>query len=471
MLFHTVEFFWFMLFFVVLVLAMPRSFTLLLLLFGSYLFYGWSGPLFFTLLLMFSSITDYSLARYFGPRPELWKKGILVSALVNFSILGYFKYSNFVFSNLNPAFAALGLPAQLPMLDIALPVGISFYTFQSFAYTVDVLTGRIPACRSLPRFLLFVTWFPQLVAGPILRAGDLLPQIDNIESKLSGMARRVPAAATLFAEGWLRKAFADLVSPTSDVFFRDPTGATGAGALFGIIAFGLQIYGDFSGYTKMAQGASWLFGVRLMENFNLPYVATSVRDFWRRWHLSLSTWFRDYLYVPLGGNRGGAARTYFNLALTMLVCGMWHGANWTFLLWGALHGALMIIERILTGRSAGLPIVISRPLTLAFVFLAWVPFRAPDIATTWKAYAALGNGGWEWPALGFVLGLLGLIAIDRYYHSSGRDSYATVADEGLAARTYGEWRAAMMVAACALVWSAAHVLGQNKVASFIYFQF
>jgi len=470
MLFHTIEFFWFLLAFVLLVLLLPRGATLGILLGGSYLFYGWSGPA-FALLLLASSLTDYSIARYFGPRREWWQRGIIISAVVNFSFLGYFKYSNFVFSNLNPAFSALGLPLQLPLLDVVLPVGISFYTFQSFAYTVDVLTGRLPACKSLPRFLLFVTWFPQLVAGPILRAGDLLPQIDNMEQKLAGMARRLPAAATLFAEGWLRKACADLVAPTSDAFFRDPSGATGAGAAFGMLAFGLQIYGDFSGYNKMAQGTSWLFGVRLMENFNLPYAATSVRDFWRRWHISLSTWFRDYLYVPLGGNRHGAARTYFNLALTMLVCGMWHGANWTFLLWGALHGGLLIAERVVGGRAPSLPPPLAWLLTMCFVFLAWVPFRAPDLATTWTAYTALANGGWEWPALGFVLGAIGIAAVDLYYKRIDRACYARTADEDRAVSAYGEWRAAVLVAACVLVWSAAHVLGQNKVASFIYFQF
>jgi len=216
--FHTVDFLGFMLALVVLLLILPRLFTVTLLLGASYIFYGWSGPAYFTLLLLFSSVTDYSIARFFGPRPKLWKIGIWVSALVNFSILGYFKYSNFVFSSLNPAITAFGLPTTLPILDVVLPLGISFYTFQSFAYTFDVLTGRIEACRSFSRFLLFVTWFPQLVAGPISRAGTLLPQVEKVESNLTGMANRLPAAAVMFAEGWLRKAFADLVAPTSDVF-------------------------------------------------------------------------------------------------------------------------------------------------------------------------------------------------------------------------------------------------------------
>jgi len=470
MLFHTVEFFWFMAAVLLLVLALPRLLTMWILLIASYVFYGWSGP-WFVLVLVTSSTVDFFLARHFAARPQYWKLGIIVSAIVNFSLLGFFKYSNFAFSNVNSALLAAGFQENLPILHIILPVGISFYTFQSFAYICDVLTGRIQPQRSFPRFLLFVGWFPQLVAGPINRAGALMPQIETVEARITGMASRVPMAAALFAEGWIRKACADLVSPTSDAFFNNPAGATSAGALWGILGFGLQIYGDFSGYTKMAQGASWLFGIRLMENFNLPYAAASVREFWRRWHISLSTWFRDYLYIPLGGNRRGELRNYFNLVFTMLVCGMWHGANWTFLLWGALHGTLLILERVFGRAGALIPRPAGHVLTLIFVFLAWVPFRAPDIAATGASYAALGHGGWEWPALGFVIGALSLIAADVYYKRASRLDYDETCDEARAMKAVGEWKAAALVAACALLWSAQHILGQTKVASFIYFQF
>jgi len=469
-LFHTVEFFWFLLAVLLLVLLLPRVLTMWILLAASYIFYGWSGP-WFVLVLLASSTVDFMLARSFAAKPQYRKLGIVVSAIVNFSLLGFFKYSGFAFDNINWALASAGMSSELPILHIILPVGISFYTFQSFAYIVDVLTGRIPPERSFPRFLLFVGWFPQLVAGPINRAGALMPQIERVEWRIAGMASRVPMAAALFAEGWIRKACADLVSPTSDVFFNNPAGATSAGALWGILAFGLQIYGDFSGYTKMAQGASWLFGVRLMENFNIPYAAASVRDFWRRWHISLSTWFRDYLYIPLGGNRRAPARNYFNLIFTMLVCGMWHGANWTFLLWGALHGALLIVERVFDRAGAFIPRRLGHAMTLAFVFLAWVPFRAPDLAATGASYAALGHGGWEWPALGFVIGALSLVAVDVYYKLASRRDYDDTCDDTRALKAVGPWKAAALAACCGLLWSAGHVLGQNKVASFIYFQF
>jgi alginate O-acetyltransferase complex protein AlgI len=470
MLFHTFEFFVFMIVVVAFTFVLPRVVTLPFLLAASYFFYGWSGP-FFLLLLIASSVTDYTLARAFAAKRHLWKTGIVVSALVNFSLLGFFKYSNFFSANVNAALHGLGLPSSLAMLDIVLPVGISFYTFQSFAYTVDVLTGRIAPCRSLVQFALFVSWFPQLVAGPIMRAGDLLPEIGKINERLHNMASRVPAAAALFAEGWIRKACADLAAPVSDAFFHAPASATSSEAIFGIVAFGLQIYGDFSGYTKMAQGASWLFGVRLMENFNLPYAASSVRDFWRRWHISLSTWFRDYLYIPLGGNRCGPARHYFNLALTMLVCGLWHGANWTFVAWGAAHGALLIAERIFEPWSAWIPRAVGYAATLIFVFLAWVLFRAPDLPAAIAAYAAIFRGGWAWPPLALFFAAIGLIATDLYFRLEGRRLYAQLSDESAPAPRRSEWKAAGLVAACALLWMAGHVVGREKAAAFIYFQF
>ncbi|MGE5616470.1 MAG: MBOAT family O-acyltransferase [Bacillota bacterium] len=470
MLFHTVQFFWFMLAVVTLVLILPRAATMPLLLAASYVFYGWSG-LFFLLLLICSSTTDYALARIFAARRGRWKAGIVVSAIVNFSLLGFFKYANFALSNANEVLSAWGMNPKLPMLEIVLPVGISFYTFQSFAYTVDVLTGRIPPCRSYPRFLLFVSWFPQLVAGPINRAGALLPEIEKIPQRLDRMAQRVPAAAALFAEGWIRKACADLASPVSDAFFRDPSSATSATAIFGIVAFAVQIYGDFSGYTKMAQGASWLFGVRVVENFNLPYAASSVRDFWRRWHISLSSWFRDYLYIPLGGNRKGPARTYFNLAFTMLVCGFWHGANWTFLAWGAAHGTLLILERLFESPGRRVPRPLAHILTLAFVFLAWGLFRAPDLHTAGQAYAALLHGGWSLPPLQLVAATLALIAADAYFRFHSRREYAELSADQPVTSTRFEWRSAGLVAVCALLWTTAHFLGQNKVTAFIYFQF
>ncbi len=468
MLFHTKDFLWFMALLLPLILLLPRFAVMGVLLGVSYVFYGFSSIAFIFLLLATSTI-DYNIARYFESRPQERAIGITLSAVVNFSILGVFKYSNFFFSNINSAFTSFGLQDQLPLIEVMLPVGISFYTFQSFAYIVDVLMGRIQACKSYPRYLLYVAWFPQLVAGPIMRAKELMPQIENIENNISGMANRIPAAVTLFAEGWLRKCCADLLSQSSDVFFNNPTAATSGEAVIGIIAFGLQIYGDFSGYTKMAQGISWLFGVKLMENFNLPYAAIGIRDFWRRWHISLSTWFRDYLYIPLGGDRLGSSRTFFNIFLTMLLCGFWHGANWTFILWGMIHGGLLIAERMSGKFLQRIPKMVATILTLVLVFLAWVPFRAPDLSSMVECYAALANGGWERPALGFMLGLIGLIAMDTYYKLVGRDDYNALEDHEI--EIYNDWKPSVMVSCCALAWFFAYTLNQNETSAFIYFQF
>ena len=470
MLFHTPEFFWFLLAVVAGTFLLPRVVTAWFLILASYFFYGWSGPP-FVLLLILTSVTDYNLARIFAGRPEWRRRGIAISALVNFSLLGFFKYANFAMSNVNPLFEAFGIGTRVPHLEIVLPVGISFYTFQSFAYTVDVLTGKIQPSRSVREFFLFVAWFPQLVAGPIMRAGELLPQLRDVRGKADAMALRVPAATAIFAEGWLRKACADLAAPASDVFFANPTAATSAGAVAGILAFGLQIYGDFSGYTRMAQGASWLFGVRLMENFNIPYAAGSVRDFWRRWHISLSSWFRDYVYIPLGGNRHGPVRTYFNLVTTMLLCGLWHGAAWTFILWGAMHAAMLVGERVLEGRVPRPPAALAHAMTVILVFLAWVPFRAPDLASTGAAYAALAHGGFQFPPVALLLALAGLLAIDLYSARMGRADYSRTTDPAAAQAAYREGRAVVLLWACTLFWAAGQILGQQRAASFIYFQF
>jgi len=295
-----------------------------------------------------------------------------------------------------------------------LPIGISFHIFQSFAYVMDVLYGRIAPCRSFIHYALYVSWFPQLVAGPIERPGHLLPQLAVIEESQAGFAARLPHAVSLFAEGWIRKMAADLLSTSADAFFDAPAGASTSDAVFGIAAFGLQIYGDFSGYSRMAQGASHALGVDLVENFDRPYAARSFREFWRRWHISLSTWFRDYVYFPLGGNRKGPVRERANILATMLLSALWHGAGWTFLLWGAMHGAFMLVESLSRGFWQRAPAMLTRPLVWVAVFLAWVPFRAADFGSVLACYRALGHGGWTPPSLGFLFGAGVVILVDLW---------------------------------------------------------
>jgi D-alanyl-lipoteichoic acid acyltransferase DltB (MBOAT superfamily) len=356
----------------------------------------------------------------------------------------------------------------MPRVDVVLPIGISFHIFQSFAYVMDVLYGRIAPCRSFLHYALYVSWFPQLVAGPIERPGHLLPQLAVIEESRAGFAARLPHAVSLFAEGWIRKMAADVLSTSADAFFDAPAAASTSDAVFGIVAFGLQIYGDFSGYSRMAQGASHALGVGLVENFDRPYAARSFREFWRRWHISLSTWFRDYVYIPLGGNRKGPVRERANILATMLLSGVWHGAGWTFLLWGAMHGALMLLESVSRGFWQRAPAALTRPLVWVAVFLAWVPFRAADFDSVLACYRALGHGGWTPPSLGFVFGAGVVVLVDLVRvpltapapaHAAGWRGWAWVGRGAL-------WAAAGVAVALLthLFWGAAEK-------AFIYFRF
>ena len=469
MLFHTTAFAVFLGCLILALSLFSRRWLLALLVIASYVFYGWAQPQ-YLFLIFATSIVDYWVSNWFVRRPHLWRLGIVISAVGNFGVLAYFKYANFFIANFHAVLATLGVHADQSTLNIILPIGISFHTFQSFCYIVDVLRGKFPPCKSLILFLLYVSYFPQLVAGPIERPHQLLPQLAAIPENRGGLVARFSEAAFLFAEGWLRKAFADWLAITANSFFvGNPSGATRGQAIYGILAFGFQIYGDFSGYTRMAQGISWLFGVRLMENFNLPYIAVSFRDFWTRWHISLSRWFRDYLYIPLGGDRARTLRNYANLIVTMLVSGLWHGAAWTFVIWGALHAAFMAVERF--GRSMGirLPDILSRPIVIGLTFLAWVPFRASSLQETLRTYAALSHAGWGWPPLNLVLGLAGIVGCDviARQQSLGIDR----GDSKFVTSTAGFVGAAGLVGACIVVFWLGALFGPKTTSTFIYFQF
>ena len=359
MLFHTLDFAAFFGVVVLLYGLLGGRWLLLALTGASYFFYGYLQP-YYAVLLFLLTLCDYVIGLVAGRFKARWH-GVLVSFVVNFGALAYFKYTNFGLENARVALELLGLRVEVPRVDVVLPIGISFHVFQSFAYVMEVLYGRIAPCRSFLLYALYVSWFPQLVAGPIERPARLIPQLAAVGETRAGFASRLPHAAALFAEGWIRKLAADVLSSTADAFFDAPAGASTADAVFGIVAFGLQIYGDFSGYSRMAQGASHALGVELMENFDRPYAARSFRDFWRRWHISLSTWFRDYVYVPLGGNRRGPARERANVVATMLLSALWHGAAWTFLLWGAMHAALLVLESVTRGFWRRAPAALDPP--------------------------------------------------------------------------------------------------------------
>jgi D-alanyl-lipoteichoic acid acyltransferase DltB (MBOAT superfamily) len=432
---------------------------------ASYFFYGYVQP-FYVVLLFLLTLSDYAIGLVAGRFRARWH-AVLLSFVVNFGTLAYFKYANFGLDNARRVFELMGVPLELPRLDVVLPVGISFHVFQSFAYVMDVLDGRIEPCRSFVRYALYVSWFPQLVAGPIERPGRLMPQLAALGAGRPGFAARLPHAAALFAEGFLRKTAADLLSATADVFFDAPRGATSADAVFGILAFGLQIYGDFSGYSRMAQGASHALGVELMENFDRPYLARGFRDFWRRWHISLSTWFRDYVYIPLGGNRRGPARERANVVATLLLSGLWHGAGWTFLLWGAIHAAFLLVEGASRSFWRRAPAALVVPLVWVAVFLAWVPFRAADLEAVAACYRALGAGGFTAPSLGFLVGAAALVLLD-WLRVPLIAAGPSDLDEG---RAQPRARGVAWASASVLVGLLVHLFWGAQEKAFIYFRF
>ncbi len=366
------------------------------LLVASYVFYAaWNPP--FVVLLWISTVLDWVVAKRIHAangvaRRRAW---LLASLGGNLGILGYFKYGEFLLENWVALAGKLGIAWQAPSWDIVLPVGISFYTFQTMAYSLDVYLRRAEPAKSLLDFSLFVTFFPQLVAGPIVRPTDLIPQFAEKPAPLPG---RFLWGLSLMVLGMFEKiVIADgALAPASDAVFGTKETVAWTDAWLGTLAFSGQIFCDFAGYSTTAIGASLVLGFSLPDNFRYPYAAVGFSDFWRRWHLSLSTWLRDYLYVPLGGNRKGPGRTYANLMLTMLLGGLWHGASWTFVVWGGLHGTYLGVERFLRERvgpnriSRSLPFQIALAMfTYFLVNLTWVFFRAREFDTAWRMIGSM----------------------------------------------------------------------------------
>ena len=370
-----------------------------ILLVAGYYFYGvWDWR--FLLLIWLTTIMDFLVGLWLGATTsDRRRRGILlISLALNLGMLAIFKYYDFFVESAMRLMTSVGLEPNPPLLHVILPVGISFYTFQSLSYTIEVYRRRMEPTRSLLDFATFVAYFPPLVAGPIERAGRLLPRIQNPRTFPKPAAIR--SALVLILIGLFKKvAVADSVSLIVDDVFGGGGDATAH--LVGMYAFAIQIYCDFSGYSDMARGTSRLFGIEIMRNFEQPYLSRSITEFWRRWHISLSTWLHDYLYIPLGGNKRGELRTYVNLILTMLLGGLWHGANWTFVVWGGLHGVALAVHRWLGGyvpRGALPPFktrqIPSILLTFHFVCLLWIFFRAPDIGSAWAYFGALFGGTW-----------------------------------------------------------------------------
>jgi alginate O-acetyltransferase complex protein AlgI len=381
MLFNTVQFFIFLGVVLVLFYASPRVLRKYILLAASYFFYASWNPK-FILLLLTLTVIDYTAGIWIEKTPPGRRRKILLamSLVANLGFLGIFKYYNFVASNIA---LALGRPANSFWFDIVLPLGISFHTFQSMSYVIDVYRGEQAAIRNPTDYALFICFFPQLVAGPIVRARDFFRDLLHWQAPSADDVARGVFQIVL---GLTKKmAFADQFAKVANGYFGNVAAHPGmVTAWTGVIAFGLQIYFDFSGYTDMAIGMAALLGFHFPVNFRRPYLASSMTDFWHRWHISLSTWLRDYLYISLGGSRHGRWHTYRNLLLTMLLGGLWHGASWNFMIWGGYHGTLLAVERAVRGNrrnregwSRWYPL--QWLLTLALVMVGWVFFRAADL--------------------------------------------------------------------------------------------
>lgn len=362
-----------------------------LLLAASYVFYGWWDWRFLS-LIMFSSLVDYfvgiGLSGTTAPGKRRWL--LITSLAVNLGFLGFFKYYNFFAESFADAFTLLGNSFEPTRLSIILPVGISFYTFQTLSYSIDVYKGKLEPTRDAVAFFAYVSFFPQLVAGPIERATNLLPQFYG--KRKFDESRAVDGLRQILWGLFKKVVIADNCAQYADLIFNNSADYSGSTLLLGAIFFAFQIYGDFSGYSDIAIGTARLFGFSLMKNFAFPYFSRDIAEFWRRWHISLSTWFRDYLYIPLGGSRGGVAMQVRNTFIIFVVSGFWHGANWTFVVWGALNALYFLplllakrnrnhLEVVAENRIWPTPLELGRmALTFGLTVLAWVFFRAENLA-------------------------------------------------------------------------------------------
>ncbi len=424
---------WQFLIFLIVVLALdgvlqsrpqPRKWMLLI---ASYCFYGaWNWM--YLALIMASTLIDFEIGKRM-PTSTTPRRLMLISLITNLGILAFFKYTNFLIISFNYGLAAAHLMFEVKPLDILLPVGISFFTFQALSYTIDVYRKEISPRTSLLDYALFIAFFPQLVAGPIVRAVEFFKQLDAPRPPTS---REINLGLVLIILGLVKKmAIADSLSASVDPVFSAPLLASAQDSLLAVYAYALQIYCDFSGYTDTAIGCALLFGFRFPDNFNYPYVATSFQDFWRRWHMTLSRFLRDYLYIALGGNRKGPTRTQVNLMLTMILGGLWHGASWTFVFWGFLHGAYLVLERYAQKfiprfytSTNSLVVFLRWGIVFHAVCFAWIFFRAAsfsDAAAVIKNIASLFNGVFVFtPLISFLVLFAGMHFLGNRYHTKQR---------------------------------------------------
>jgi alginate O-acetyltransferase complex protein AlgI len=454
--------------------AFPGRSRKAILLAASLIFYAWGEARYAPLILGSIAFNWWIGTRIDSVDSAARRRWAVVGVAGNLVVLAVFKYANFAVANLNAIAPVLSV-APISMAAIPLPLGISFFTFHAISYVVDVFKRTATAQRGVPEFALYILLFPQLIAGPIIRYRDIAAQLHAPRPSASEFAYGVRR----FVLGLGKKLLiANTLGRTADEIFAIPGAELSASvAWLGVVCYALQIYFDFSGYSDMAIGLMRMFGFRILENFNYPYIASSVREFWRRWHISLSNWFRDYLYVPLGGNRKGTGRAYANLVVVFVLCGLWHGASWTFVLWGAWHGVFLVLERAFLERALERRRWVAHVYTIGVVLGAWVLFRCNTVAQAVDYYTALAGfsaaDAARHPMGRYADGLLvvTLIVATLFAMPLGRRT-ATLLDGALrrsggilvAAGAEGAWLALVFVASAA-------TLAAGTYNPFIYFRF
>jgi D-alanyl-lipoteichoic acid acyltransferase DltB (MBOAT superfamily) len=468
MLFNTPIFFAFFVVFlliygVVLLQKRPRLYFILI---SSLVFYGaWNYR--FIPLLVGSSIVDYYLALAIAGAATQQRKKLLLalSVTMNLGILGLFKYADFVLVSVSDFLQVFGVESSLPTLSWVLPVGISFYTFQSLSYTIDVYRGDMKPRRGLLHFTTALAFFPQLVAGPILRAKQILPQFHALPSPTWVGARH---GFLLITSGLVKKTIADLLAIPAAVLFEADGPVSMLETWTGVLAFAGQIYGDFAGYTDMAIGLALVIGFKIPPNFNLPYFAISPVDFWRRWHISLSSWLRDYLYISLGGRD----KRYRNVMITMLLGGLWHGAAWTFVAWGAFHGVIIMATHFLSGLKLFAGFVASKSrllrilkwaITFYLVLIGWVLFRATSLDSAFDIIASMHANG-ALPGAGPVAGRVAVVTLIAVVFMHLQDWFVIAKGEAFERKRWVFWPVLILLQGLCLM------TGEPSV-EFIYFQF
>lgn len=462
-----------------LVPARRRNVVLLV---ASYVFYGWWDWRFLGLIAV-STVVDFAIGQRLAAsaREGFRKRLLATSLLVNLGVLGVFKYFDFFVDGAVDLATSIGFDTSAPTLGLLLPVGISFYTFQTISYTFDVYRRRVEPAERFIDFATYVAYFPQLVAGPIERARRLLPRVQGQRERTFPRGERLDRALSLIVSGLFKKVvLADGVAPFVNEVFADPERFGPVAVAAGVVGFAIQLYGDFSGYTDIARGVSELFGIDLMVNFRQPYLSRNITEFWRRWHISLSDWLRDYVYIPFGGNRGPTWFVARNLMATMLLGGLWHGASWNFVIWGALHGAALVVHRfarngVVPGpqlRASQLPAIIA---TFGVWCVSMVFFRAASVDDAFDVFAALdpSRSGSTESASVFLVGVLSIATIwlDLAQRRAGRHiaEPATGADVPVSPPAKRSTTPAAISAGVMLV--VITVFSGGTPVPFIYFQF